>query len=96
MTPGLTTHPLPPRTRHDRNQRWEVRYEGQLIGSIEAKKIGRSSTEFYEGFVLVDGRTISIELDPDFEQRCEVILQARQDPLSNNHVRYALRLPDPS
>lgn len=96
MTPNLTTHPLQPRTRHDRSQRWEVRYEGQLIGSIEAKKIGRSSTKFYEGLVLVDGRTISIELDPDFEQRCEVILQAWQDPLSNNHVRYALGLPDPS
>ncbi|MCD2497882.1 hypothetical protein [Microbacterium nymphoidis] len=61
---------------------------------IEAKKIGRSSTQFYEGFVLVDGRTISIELDPNFDQRCAMVLSAWRDPASNVHVRYALGIKE--
>lgn len=92
VTPALTTHETLPRSRVDRKRRWEVRFEGKLIGYVEAKKIGRSSTQFYEGFVLIDGQLISIELDPDFEQRCEKILQAWREPSSNVHVRYALKL----
>lgn len=96
MIDGLTTHRLPPRTRTDREPHWEVRFQGTLIGRIDGKHIGRSSTQFYEGFVIIDGKSISIELDPNFEQRCEAILSAWQEPSSNTHVRYALGLPDPT
>lgn len=90
MTPDLTAEPAPPLSRSNRNLRWSVRFEGTLIGHIGAKKIGRCSTQFYEGFVLVDGHTISIELDPDFENRCEAVLGAWRDPASNVHTRYML------
>lgn len=96
VTPGLTTHELPPRSRTDRKPRWEARFEGKRIGLVEETKIGRSSTRFFHAYVLVDERLISLELDPDFEQRCETILHAWRDPPSNTHVRYALGLPDPS
>lgn len=96
VTPDLTTIPLPPRSRSDRTPRWEVRFEGELIGTIEEKKIGRSSSRFFQGFVLIGDRSLNIELNIDFEERCEAILEAWRDPASNVHTRYALRLPDPS
>ncbi|WP_146185205.1 hypothetical protein [Microbacterium sp. HMWF026] len=96
MTPHLTTTPLPPRTRTDRTQRWEVRFEGTAIGTVEAKKVGRSSSQFYQAFVFIEGRTINLELDIDFEGRVETILAAWRDPASNVHTRIAFKLPDPS
>jgi len=94
MFDGLTTEALPPRSRTDRATRWLVRCDGTAIGSVLAKKIGRSSSRFYEGFVHIDGKTISIELSTDLEERCDTILQAWLDPSSNVHTRYALRIPD--
>lgn len=44
--------------------------------------------------MLVDGRTISIELDPNFDQRCAMVLSAWRDPASNVHVRYALGIKE--
>ena len=96
MTPDLTATPLPPRSRTDRTPRWEVRFEGKAIGTVEAKKIGRSSSQFYQAFVVIDGRTINLELDIDFEGRVETILEAWRDPASNVHTRIAFKLPDPS
>lgn len=95
VTPDLTTTPLPPRSRTDHTPRWEVRFEGKRIGYLEEKKIGRSSSRFFQAFVVIGDRTINLELDPDFEQRCETILQAWRDPSSNVHARYVLGLPDP-
>lgn len=95
VTPDLTTTPLPPRSRTDRTPRWEVRFKGKRIGYLEEKNIGRSSSRFFHAYVLIGDRTINLELDPDFEQRCETILQAWRDPSSNVHARYVLGLPDP-
>ncbi|MEQ6896232.1 hypothetical protein [Microbacterium sp. KR10-403] len=94
MTPELTTELLPPASRNSRAPRWAVRFEGKLIGEVQAKKIGRSSSQFYEGLVLIQGRLISIELDTDLEERCEEILKAWRDPSSNVHTRYALKLKE--
>lgn len=95
VTPDLTTHELPLRSRTDRKPRWEVRFEGKRIGVVEETKVGRSSTRFFHAYVFIGERSINLELDPDFEGRCETILRAWHDPSSNVHVRYALGLPDP-
>lgn len=92
---GLTTHELLRRSRTDRYQRWDVRFQGNRIGYLQETKIGRSSTRFFHAYVVIGDRTISLELDPDFEGRCETILRAWRDPSSNVHVRYVLGLPDP-
>lgn len=73
-----------------------MRFEGNAIGTVEAKKIGRSSSQFYQAFVIIDGRTINLELDTDFEGRVETILEAWRDPASNVHTRYRLAVPDPT
>jgi hypothetical protein len=83
-----------PRTYNDRSTRWEVRFDGEPIGRVEEKKIGRSSSLFFVAFVFVDGVTINLELSTDFEERCQSILEAWREPASNVHVRSVLRLPD--
>jgi len=91
----LTLHELPPRTRTDRHPRWEVRYQGKLIGWVESQTIGRSSTRFFHGYVLIEGQRIDLEINTDLEERCQTVLDAWRDPASNVHARYALRLPEP-
>ncbi|OAZ45758.1 hypothetical protein A9Z40_01260 [Microbacterium arborescens] len=95
MTPDLTTTPLPPRSRTDHTPRWEVRFERKRVGYLGERKIGRSSSWVFQAYVLISDRTIDLELDPDFERHCEVILQAWRAPSSSVPARYALGLPDP-
>jgi hypothetical protein len=92
VTPGLTAELLTPQSTSDRAQRWSVLFEGKPIGRIQSRQIGRSSSRFYEGVVIIDGKSISIELSTDFEERCEKILSAWRDPASNVHAKYALGL----
>jgi hypothetical protein len=94
MTSGLTTHKMLPRTAKDRSVRWEVCFEGDRIGYLEQKKVGRSTLVFYEAFVIIDGKDVSLERSTDFEERCESVLKAWRAPESNLHVRSVLRLPD--
>jgi len=92
MDPLLTTEPIPVDPR--RLPKWDVLYGGKKIGRIEQERIGRSTSMFFHAFVFVGGKTISLELDTRFEDRCAKILQAWRDPASTPQTRYWLGLEE--
>ena len=47
-TSHVTVHKLPPVTRRlSEDPRWEVRAQGQVIGWVEARHLGKGHTLFY-------------------------------------------------
>ncbi|UGS26582.1 hypothetical protein K8F61_18530 [Microbacterium resistens] len=90
MDPRLTVEHVIVR-RHE-PERWNVRYEGRLIGYVIHKQVGSRPVWFYDAHVLIDGHDVSLDLDTDFDGRCNKILTAFLDPAAFPQTRYWLRL----
>lgn len=77
-------------------ERWNVRFEGKLIGYVVRKQVGSRGRApwFYDGHVLTDGQDVSIEMGTDLDDRADKILGAYLDPMGCVHTRYGLHLGD--
>lgn len=69
---------------------WDIILEQKKIGEVRQFRVGRSTSVFYNALVLVDGQLVDLELNIDFDERCDAVLAAHLDPMSNRHVRYWL------
>jgi hypothetical protein len=84
-TSHVTVHKLPPATRR-RNEapRWEVRAQGQAIGWVEARHLGKGHTLFYfaTGIHPESRREYRLEGTTDFDERVNAIADFYRDPLT--------------
>ncbi|WP_460003800.1 hypothetical protein [Microbacterium xylanilyticum] len=91
MDPRLTVESMP--VRRFAPERWNIRFEGKVIGYVLRKQIGSRARApwFHEGHVFIDGQDVDIELHPNLDNRCDAILATYLDPMGSVHARYWLR-----
>lgn len=84
-TSHVTIHESSPVTRR-RNEgpRWEVRAEGQVIGWVEARYLGKGHTLFYfaTGIHPTTGREYRLEGSTNFDERVNVVADFYRDPMT--------------
>lgn len=64
--------------------RWAVRFDGELIGRIEATRIGGARNVFYFAWGLHPrtGREVRLEGDTSFDDRVDVVRRFHLDPMA--------------
>lgn len=92
IDPRLEVRALPPKKRFDK-PRWEVLFEGRVIGFVHEKRLPSARNTFYEaiGVFPATGEHVRLELSIDFAERCASVLAFHLDPLSSVHLPLHLR-----
>lgn len=84
-TSHVTVHKLPPVTRRlSEDPRWEVRAQGQVIGWVEARHLGKGHTLFYfaTGIHPQTGREYRLEGSTSFDERVNTVADFYRDPMT--------------
>ncbi len=92
LDPGFELRPIQRIFKRD-PVLWEVFFNGEAIGLIQPKKLGRTSYPFYQaiGYFPGTGEHVNLELSTDLEERCQVLLEFQRSPQSSVHLPSRLK-----
>lgn len=77
----ITVRKLHLANKSDHAQRWEVNYDGEVIGWFLAHRIGQAKNTFFEAVgIAPDGESVVLDSHTVFENRVAVVLELHDDP----------------
>lgn len=92
LDPRVTVRKMS-RARQGDKAGWVIHLDGEAIGEIYQKRLGRSVNDFYEaiGYFPGSGERVRLELSISFRERCATLITFYEDPFSSVHLPADIR-----